>query len=448
MAGRFRHAAAAWLGALLLVSGAAHASAPGPDHVVLAYSAYWQDARYPPEAYNFRAFTYIARAFLKPQADGRIPVEEGYFNPALTRLAKASGVKLLISLGGWSAGSKNWLSIAAHPEYERRFFSELDELVRASAYDGIDIDWEPGPTTEEERKAFTAFMGDLRLRFPSLILTTAVTVQEESAAHLDWKEIESRVDYMSLMTFDFCGSLSRFACHNADLRTVDETVRRLESRYGLDPSKALLGLAIFGKLFYVRDWNEELPAAGARMAYLDYSDALTLADGGGYVESWDEGAQASYLRKKPSGAGVVTYESPRSLALKCRYAAKNGFAGVLVWRLGYDVVGDRTPLLDKLAEAFGSSGERVPPESLARMDRAFAGAAQGAFEQLSQLSRQLLEKGEKEEAAASAPQPLPELALPDGRRRIAGHLRMLQAYLTDASQKIQRAKQVLGLPFE
>src|SRR5262252_5082532 len=104
MAGRVRRAAGgAWLGALLLASGVAPASAAGPDHVVLAYSAYWQDARYPPEAYNYRAFTHIARAFLKPQADGRIPVEEGYFNPSLTKLARASGVKLLISLGGWAA---------------------------------------------------------------------------------------------------------------------------------------------------------------------------------------------------------------------------------------------------------------------------------------------------------------------------------------------------------
>jgi GH18 family chitinase len=263
---------------------------------------------------------------------------------------------------------------------------------------------------------------------------------------MDWKVVQGQVDYISLMTYDFCGSQSAYPCHHADLRTVDHTVRRLHERYELDPAKSLLGLPFFGKLFYARDWADALPQSGARMVNLDYADALSLANGREYVESWDTSAQAPFLRKKSPGGGLVTYDTPKSTGMKCRYAADKGFAGVLVWRLGYDLVGDHTPLLDAVAESFGSMGQSVPTEALARMDQALADEARASFDQLSRLSRRLSDNLQLEEAAAAAPLPLPDLTVPEGRRKLVAHLKQLQAFLADAHLKIQCADQLLGLP--
>src|SRR6185295_13737008 len=87
-----------------------------PNKIVLAYSAHWLDEIYPPEAYNYQGMTHITRSFLEVDADGHLPVPEGYLNQALSEKAKKNGVKLLASIGGASAGEKNWLSMAKNPQ--------------------------------------------------------------------------------------------------------------------------------------------------------------------------------------------------------------------------------------------------------------------------------------------------------------------------------------------
>jgi chitinase len=426
--------------------------------VILAYSAMWKDGFYPPEAYNYGAMTHIARAFLRPDKEGHISVPDGYFNPELARLAKANGVKLLVSLGGWSAGSDNWMSVATHAEYEKRFFDELERLVTGNRYDGIDIDWEPGAKTDEEQKAFAGFMKNLRARFPHRLLTTAVMVGEEYASHMSWKEVAACVDYINLMTYDFSGSYSRYAYHHANLYSVpgtkaekgisvDETVRRLETQYGLDPAKTLLGVPFYGKVFFTENWNDPLPQSGPRLTYLDYAGAIHLVKSGQFLDRWDEKAQAPYL-KRVQGPGMATYETPKSLALKCEYAKEKKFPGVIIWVLGSDLVGDKTPLLDQIAESFGASGKPVPLEVLPKMDQAYADSARDAFGELSGYYQQLADKGRKKEAETARPLPLPDLTVPRDSQKVTAHLESLQDYLTDTNQKIQYAKQVLGLPFE
>ena len=58
-------------------------------------------------------------------------------------------------------------------------------------------------------------------------------------------------------------------------------------------------------------------------------------DFGKFVEKWDDAAQASYLANE-KGKFVFGYETPRSLAVKCRYAKEKGLKGVMFWEYAGD----------------------------------------------------------------------------------------------------------------
>ena len=53
------------------------------------------------------------------------------------------------------------------------------------------------------------------------------------------------------------------------------------------------------------------------------------------TELWDSIAGAPYAFSAEKGL-FVTYDDPRSVADKTRYARENGLAGIMFWQLGGD----------------------------------------------------------------------------------------------------------------
>ena len=437
---------------LILTAKAAQAR---PNHVVIGYSACWLDELFPPAAYNYQALTHVARSFIKTTDEGHITVPDDFFNPDLVRLAHANGVKVVASIGGWVDSSANWFSMASHPEYERRFFDELDGLITQNGYDGVDIDWEPGAQTDAERKVFTSFMKNLRARFPNWSLTTAVMVGEPYASHMDWKEISSYVDYVGLMTYDFAGVFSDYAYHHANLYSVpgskaqdgisvDETVRRVRDNYGVPKDKLLVGVPFYGKLFHVDHWNDPMPKEEPRVDGVSYTQALSLIQSGRYSEEWDKGAEASYLKNR-YGKGLVSYDNRRAIELKCDYVKKNRLPGMIIWVLGSDMVGDRSQLLDVIARSFGTTPKAVPAQVLPDMERALVKSIQEGIDELKQLSKKLTEAGKINAAQAALAEHVPDLTLigPKDHSGLIEHLKELQSCFGEIHRKREKAQQDL-----
>ncbi len=425
----------------------------GSRKIVFAYSAEWMDGLYPPEAYPYESLTHVARSFLRPDQDGHIPVPENYFNPVLTQRAKAHGVKLIASLGGASMKASTWMEITKVPSRKERLFNELEKLIEDHGYDGVDIDWEEGAQTDAERIAYTSFMRALRARFPRWILTTAVMSGDKWARHIEWKVISQSVDYINLMTYDFSGTWSEYAYHHANLYSVpgskaedgistDEVVRRLEKKYGLKPGQALLGIPFYGKLFPVAAWNDPVPAGWPKISGLRYTDTVYLERAGLFHEQWDKSAQAPYLQSA-SGTGLVTYDNPRSVELKCDYVKSHGLAGIIIWVLGSDLVGNRTPLMEQVGRSFGTDCPEIPAEALEKIDLNLTRAAQSAWSELGDYAKQLAQKGHTELLEELKSHCLPEEPLSPAER--LGHIQQLQAFLTDAHPKIREARHQLGL---
>ena len=237
-----------------------YGAAAGANRAVLGYSATWMDGQCRPADYDWSTLTHVARAFLVPHPDGSVGVPDGYFNPDLERLAHAHGVKLLISAGGEADNADNWVSIANHPAYLDRFLGELGRLMAANHYDGVDIDWEPSPTTFPEGKAYNRFMTALRARFPHATITTALPAGDYWVSHFDWPAVMAAVDYVNVMTYDYAGAWGGVAGHGSNLfppgdykpqpgYSADDGIRNLIGNHHLPAGKLLMGTTFWGYRF-------------------------------------------------------------------------------------------------------------------------------------------------------------------------------------------------------
>jgi chitinase len=346
-----------------------------PDRIVLGYSATWRDPYSPAECYNYDAITHLARAFLIPHPDGKIEVPDGYFNATMESLARKHGVKLLMSIGGEASNADNWLSIARHQKYFQNFCENLDKLLAGHGYDGIDIDWEPSAVTTEDGLSFVSFLKGLRARYPDRIITTALGASEYWVGHFSWKDVADNVDYVNVMTYDYSGGWGGRAAYASNLfpagaysplptLSVDEGMKNLIENHKVSPAKLLMGMTFWPSRFSVDHIGDHFPVNGPGYSMnITYAQAMDLLRTGNYADFWDEKAAMPYM-ERTAGGSVVCYESPKSVARKCEYAAKLGCAGVMIWHLGADVDGENAPLMDAVAECCGVGKQTFPRQIL------------------------------------------------------------------------------------
>lgn len=363
------------LGILSLVtfSGIAWAK---PDQVVIGYSATWYDDKCPPEYYNYDAITYLGRSFLTPRPDGSISVPGNFFNQKMEDLARQHGVKLIMSLGGEAADANNWLSVARNPKYFDRFCADLEQLFKDHQYDGVDIDWEPSALTNEDGAAFTSFIKNLRAHFPKIVITTALGASDYWISHYSsWEDIYNNVDYVNVMVYVYSGAWGGVAAHDSPLHpagaykpeagySVEEGMKNLTDHYKVPPTKLLLGITFWGDQFNTDHIGDSFPKnQSGQGGEISYPDTLRFILSGNFNEKFDDKAGVPYLEQKVPGH-VVSYENEKSVAMKCDYARKKGYAGVMIWHVGSDVWGSHAPLMDSLAKACGAPTQTFPKEFL------------------------------------------------------------------------------------
>ncbi len=430
-----------------------------PAHFVVGYSAAWFDGVYPPESYNYGAFTHILRAFLVPKADGSIGAQGGYWDPDLERLAHAHGVKLLASLGGAAPTADNWLAMARDSKAEKTFFDNLEKLITDHHYDGVDIDWEPSALTDADQSTFTDFMKALRARFPNWIISAALGASDYFGKHISWAEVTQQVDWINWMTYDFAGKWSEHSVHDANLYapkdskvdskvSIDQTLTRFETQYHLAPDKLVLGLPFYGIQFFTSHMGDPFSgdtySQGSEVQF--YEIAPLIADKGEYKVFWDEGAKAPYLEKIGGGL-VISHDDPKSIALKCDYAVQKGLQGVMIWNMGADLVGEHTPLLDAIAGAYGYPMSEMPTSGLAKSIQNLGFMAQDSYGKLQAARGKLTAAGKTDDAKNTDPGPLPDVTVPTGVdvKTLGKKLWDIQYALSAIDRKLQSARAVLDL---
>ena len=378
---------------------------------IIGYYPAWQwydrDALVNPQTIPYSKYSIINYSFFKPNFDGtlsgldawadenllqgkidyRTEPHTHYPNTSLVDLAHQAGVKVLISVGGWTE-SHLFSRIAADSRKRKIFASECRRLVELYKLDGIDIDWEyPGDADRAGKPAdkqnFTFLLRGIRDSLNRLstqtgtkyLLTGAFSASKRNMAHIEWRKISPLLDAINLMTYDFYGSWDSQAGHNSPLfatandnssANIDGAVKALTTIHGVSPSKINIGAAFYGRSLKTKDAPEILTALTGKVdSIIFHNDEGSplyyniLKNKHLFTEHWDEDAQVPYLTGKDDLKTFVSYDNPRSIANKAYYITDKKLRGVIIWEMTGDCVETvenevktfKNPLLDALIYA-------------------------------------------------------------------------------------------------
>ena len=307
-------------------------------------------------------------------------------------------LKVLLSVGGW--GARGFSGAAASEESRATFIRSAQEIVAQYGLDGIDLDWEYPvngawglvASQPADRDNFTALLKELRSALGhKKLVTIAVGANAESPkSWVDVKAIAPLLDYINLMTYDMAYGTQYFNSNlydstrwptvaAADKYSADFVVNNYLAA-GLKPSQMNLGIGFYGRVPKRAvepgiDWSKPdaqknpvtQPYFGSEQialfkslgfdlskdTYVKYNDivAKLLNDPHKrFSEHWDDQAKVPWLSADGKALFALSYENPRSVALKADYIKSKGLAGAMFWEYGAD---EQNQLAKQLAESLG-----------------------------------------------------------------------------------------------
>jgi chitinase len=314
-------------------------------------------------------------------------------------------LKVLLSVGGW--GARGFSGAAATPENRTVFIRSVQDVIKRYGLDGIDLDWEYPvngawglvASLPEDRANFTALLNELRAALgKEKLLTIAVGANVKSPTEwVDVKAIAPALDYINLMTYDMAYGTQYFNANLYDSKT-SPTVAAADKynvnfvvdnyiKAGLKPAQMNLGIGFYGRIPKRAtepgiDWDKPDAAKNpvtqpyfgdsekalfmslgvdlTKDSYMKYNDIVSkmLNDPQKrFTENWDDDAHVPYLTVKSAEGKplfAVSYENPRSVAIKAEYIKAKGLGGAMFWEYGAD---DNNRLAKELAKDLGIKTE-------------------------------------------------------------------------------------------
>lgn len=297
----------------------------------------------------------------------------GNWNQLKKLKAKHPGLKVLISLGGWT-WSRGFAS-AARPENRQAFVAScIDAYIRGNlpvtdgaggsaaasgVFDGVDIDWEyPNACglacgSAEDRQNFTALLAEFRRQLdevrPGLLLTLAVGAGVDKIAATDPGQYAQSVDYINVMTYDFHGAWDAQTNHHSALFHAAGDPSTGDQQYynsndamqafldaGVPATKLNLGIGFYGRGWTnVANVNNGLyqsgsAAPGTYEAGIEDYKVLKTRAGTDHVDA-SAGAHWKY-----DGSTFWSYDDPSVIAQKMQYVNSQGLGGAFFWEFSGD----------------------------------------------------------------------------------------------------------------
>ena len=298
----------------------------------------------------------------------------GNWNQLKQLKAKYPGLKVLISLGGWTWS--RGFSSAAQPANRQAFVAScIDAYIKGNlpvtdgaggpgaalgVFDGIDIDWEYPVAcgiacgTPEDNANFTALMAEFRRQLdavrPGLLLTVAVGAGIDKIRVTDPAAYHPYLDYINVMTYDFHGAWDAKTNHQSalfdspndpstgdqKLYNSNDAIEAFISR-GVPAAKLNLGIGYYG-----RGWT------GVTNANNGLYQSATGAAPGTYeagIEDWkvlknlawpsytDNTAGATWIY---NGSTLWSFDTPANITRKMGYVKTQGLGGAFVWEFSGD----------------------------------------------------------------------------------------------------------------
>ena len=243
---------------------------------------------------DLRPCTDLVYFSLLPNADGSLPEIGEVTRDRLRKLKTAADARLLVCVGGWGK-SDRFAAVCGDDERRSRLVGEFASLCEGDLFDGVDLDWEH-PRDDVEQRLYA-----------TLLVETAAALHRQgdlcTAAIAPWKPLTadavSAIDRVHLMSYDHAFPHATLAKSEADLKAVAD----------VPAEKLCLGVPFYG-----------------RNADRDASMYRDLA--GRPLKSSDITAEG------------YAFNGPETIAAKVRLAKTRGLAGVMIWEVGQDAVGE------------------------------------------------------------------------------------------------------------
>lgn len=305
-----------------------------------------------PKEINYKLYTHLCHAFVVAEKDGTLIPQQNVPNHQLAREAHLAGVKVLVSLGGWGWDEK-FAAISLDPLAEDRYVSAVMNLVDKFDYDGIDLDWEYPDTNIEivgfERLArrFRQALDELgNKKNRQMLLTMAAAAHPTTLEWLDNDFLLETMDWINVMTYDYCGSWAKFAGHHSPLfasskmpagevLSTEMTISYLTKR-GLPANRLALGLPLYGRAFAVSEpYANTTTAPKPRRESANYREIEEMIQGGKWVRKWDDETKNPWLIS-PDRSKIIGYDDSESVAIKTQWAKEQGLRGVFFWQIDAD----------------------------------------------------------------------------------------------------------------
>ncbi|MBD8524591.1 glycosyl hydrolase family 18 protein [Pseudomarimonas arenosa] len=297
----------------------------------------------------------------------------GNWNQLKKLKARHPGLKVLISLGGWT-WSRGFAS-AARPENRQAFVAScIDAYIRGNlpssdgaggagaalgVFDGIDLDWEyPNACGlscggAEDRANFNALLAEFRRQLdavrPGLLLTIASGAGIDKIRATDPGIYHASLDFINIMSYDFHGAWEpRTHFHSAlfgssddpstgDVRfyNTDDAVQAFLDR-GVPASKLNIGIGFYGRGWTgVPNINNGLYQTGsaAHGTYEAGIEDYKVLKNLGWPSFTHSQAMAQWIY---NGNTFWSFDTPVTIANKMQYVKTRGLGGAFVWEFSGD----------------------------------------------------------------------------------------------------------------
>jgi chitinase len=349
---------------------------------VMGYYSGWDAQNLPVTQIPWGDLTHIATAFMIPDGTGGFTSasdpNNGSFDPALAQsvisAAHAAGKKAVASIGG--ADSSSAFEASTTNTTMAPFVASLEALVTSTGYDGIDIDWEGGPTSDDA--LLLSLVTNLRAALPTATITMTAGTINNNQMPTDLASLYAAaapsVDQINLMTYGMSGAYQGWKSwhssplhwnHDSSTPTgVDNTVSAYLTA-GVPAKKLGIGSGFYGECYTSPVTMPDQTLGGSTVAASDgfgnlsYRDIVTTYLPIG-TRQWDTGAMVPYLSitaSNPYDCTYVTYEDAQSIAAKGAWAKAQGLGGAIIWTINEGYVpaadaGGPNPVLDAMGAAF------------------------------------------------------------------------------------------------
>ena len=358
-----KHTATTSLAILFLISCESCLANPEPkvrDKIFLGYVSGEQ------KEINYSLYSHLCHAFVVAEKDGTLIPQEKVPNDQLAREAHREGVKVLLSLGGWG-WDENFASMSLDPHAEDRYVAAVIKLIEDYDYDGIDLDWEYPDTHIEivgfERLArrFRQLLDELgSKKCRPMLLTMAAAAHPTTLEWLSNEFLLETIDWINVMTYDYCGSWATFAGHHAplyasskmpkdDVSSVEITINYLLKQRSFPADRIVLGLPLYGRAFAVREtYASTVKAPKPNSDSANYKLIDQLINQHHWVRRWDDETKNPWIFS-PDGSEIIGYDDRESIAIKADWAANQGLRGVFFWQIDADRMPDGSNPLQESA---------------------------------------------------------------------------------------------------